>query len=136
MRCAPRSAARRPRARCESGGVQITAPSAPARAVSAVLLEDALLVRVVPLRPGIRGGEEGLDVEAEAVPGADVVLEAVEVLVREAHHLVGDGPDTRLECPLERALVGLGSGALADGLHHARGEALVAVDEVRASRLR
>jgi len=43
--------------------------------VSVVLLKDALLVGVVPLGAGIRRGEEGLDVQAEAVPGVDVVLE-------------------------------------------------------------
>ena len=79
------------------------------------LFEDALLVGVVPLGARIGRGKERLYVEAQPVPGADIVLEAVEVLVGEAHHLVGNGADTRLDRPAQRPFVGLRRCPLADG---------------------
>src|SRR5262245_28706711 len=103
--------------------------------VAVVLLEDARLVFLIPLRARIRRREERLHLEAQAIPGQDVVAQAVEVLVGKSHHLVRDRADPRLERPPQRPLVGLGRGAFADRLHHPRRKALVAVHEVRAAGL-
>src|SRR5439155_595805 len=109
MRCAPRSRASPPIATCESGGVEVTAPSAASSAAAAVeqelfeiavvLLEDRRLVGLVPLRARIRRREERLHLQPEAVPRRDVVAQAVEVLIREPDHLVRDRANARLHRP-------------------------------------